>query len=72
MPYAVVLGEDELAAGVVKIKEMGLPDGHPEKNGVDVKLADLVGEVRSRLDSHGTKEAKLVRAVQAVQLEEAV
>ena len=72
MPYAVVLGEDELAAGVVKIKEMGLPDGHPDKNGIDVKLADLVAEVRSRLAACGTKEAKLVRAVQAVQLEEAV
>ena len=72
MPYAVVLGEDELAAGVVKIKEMGLPDGHPDKNGIDVKLADLVAEVRSRLAAHGTKEANLVRAVQAVKLEEAV
>ena len=72
MPYAVVLGEDELAAGVVKIKEMGLPDGHPDKNGIDVKLADLVAEVRSRLAARGTKEANLVRAVQAVKLEEAV
>jgi histidyl-tRNA synthetase len=44
-----VLGEDELAAGMVKIKEMGLPEGHPDKNGVDVKLDELVEEVRKRI-----------------------
>lgn len=33
----------------MKIKENGLREGHPEKNGVDVKLADLVQEVRTRL-----------------------
>lgn len=49
VPYAVVLGEDELAAGMVKIKEMGLPEGHPDKNGVDVKLDELVEEVRKRI-----------------------
>ena len=65
------MGEDELAAGVV-IKEMGLLDGHPDKNSIDVKLADLVAEVRSRLAACSTKETKLIRAVQAVQLEEAV
>ncbi|KAF8545445.1 hypothetical protein BDD12DRAFT_914949 [Trichophaea hybrida] len=70
VPYAVVLGEDELAAGMVKIKEMGLPDGHPEKNGVDVKLDDLVQEVKARLVAKDLKEEELVRAVQAVQLGE--
>ena len=29
VPFAVIIGEDELAQGVVKIKEMGLPEGHP-------------------------------------------
>ena len=49
VPYAVVLGEDELEKGVVKIKEMGLPDEHPDKNGVEVKLTELVDEVRARI-----------------------
>lgn len=48
-PWAVVLGEDELKAGNVKIKEMGLPDGHPEKNGVEVKIDDLVAEMKKRI-----------------------
>lgn len=43
------MGEDELAAGKVKIKEMGLPDGHPEKEGVLIDLATLVDEVRGRI-----------------------
>lgn len=70
MPYAVVLGEDELSSGLVKIKEMGLPEGHPEKNGVDVKLAELVSEVRSRLEARGLKSEELAKALKAVQLKE--
>jgi histidyl-tRNA synthetase len=46
---AVVIGEDEVAQGKVKIKEMGLRDGHPEKDGVLVDLADIVPEIRQRL-----------------------
>lgn len=38
-----------MAAGKVKIKEMGLRDGHPEKEGILVNLTDLVGEVRKRI-----------------------
>lgn len=34
----------------MKIKELGLPEGHPEKDGVMVSKADLVREVRSRLE----------------------
>jgi len=49
IPLAVILGEDELAKGIVKVKEMGLPEGHSEKEGVDVKREDLVAEVRKRL-----------------------
>lgn len=30
---------------------MGLPDGHPEKEGVEVDLASLVAELRKRLDA---------------------
>ncbi|KAH6675679.1 histidyl-tRNA synthetase-like protein [Halenospora varia] len=48
-PLCVVIGEDEMAQGKVKIKEMGLRDGHPEKEGVLVNLTDLVSEVRKRI-----------------------
>ncbi|KAK4698114.1 histidyl-tRNA synthetase, partial [Lecanoromycetidae sp. Uapishka_2] len=49
IPFAVILGEDEQAQGKVKIKEMGLPEGHAEKDGVMVPLDDLIAEVRARL-----------------------
>jgi histidyl-tRNA synthetase len=49
VPFAVVLGEDEVAQGKVKIKEMGLREGHPEKEGVLVDLTDLVRETKDRL-----------------------
>ena len=49
VPFAVILGEDEQAAGQVKIKKNGLEEGHPEKNGVLVSIADLVLEVKKRL-----------------------
>ncbi|KAL8937119.1 MAG: hypothetical protein Q9216_004590 [Gyalolechia sp. 2 TL-2023] len=50
VPFAVILGEDEEEAGKVKIKELGLPEGHPEKDGVIVNKTDLVQEMRSRLE----------------------
>ena len=46
----MILGEDELAAGQVKIKEMGLPEGHPEKEGVSVDIKDLVNEIKLRIE----------------------
>ncbi len=49
IPFAVILGEDEQAQGKVKIKEMGLPEGHPEKDGVMVDLSNLVPEVQARI-----------------------
>lgn len=49
IPFAVILGEDELAAGKVKVKQMGLPEGNPEKDGVLVDKSQLVEEVRARL-----------------------
>ena len=49
-PVAVILGEDEQARGEVKVKQMGLPDGHPEKDGVLVKVEELVDKVRLVLD----------------------
>ncbi|KAF2463215.1 histidyl-tRNA synthetase [Lindgomyces ingoldianus] len=48
VPWAVILGEDELKAGKVNIKEMGLLDGDPEKNGVLVEKTELVHELKSR------------------------
>ncbi|KAI9727701.1 MAG: Cytoplasmic and mitochondrial histidine tRNA synthetase [Chrysothrix sp. TS-e1954] len=49
VPFAIILGEDELKAGKVKIKEMGLPDGHPEKDGVPVEKDNIVEEITKRL-----------------------
>lgn len=49
VPFAVILGDDELAAGKVKIKELGLEEGHPEKEGVLVDLTSLIPEVKTRL-----------------------
>jgi len=49
IPFAVVFGEDEMVQGKVKIKEMGLPEGHPEKEGVLVDLKNLVPEIEDRL-----------------------
>jgi histidyl-tRNA synthetase len=43
------LGEDELKDGKVRIKELGLRDGHPEKEGVLVSLPEVVAEVQKRL-----------------------
>lgn len=49
VPLAVILGQDELAAGKPKIKVLGLPDGHLGKESVLIEKADLVAEVRKRL-----------------------
>lgn len=56
IPFAVILGEDEQAQGKVKIKEMGLAADNPEKDGVMVNLADLVTEVRARLQKKAELE----------------
>lgn len=50
VPFAAILGEDELAAGKIRVKEMGLPEGHPEKDGVLVDLVTLPEEIKRRLD----------------------
>jgi len=65
---SVIIGEDELAAGKVKIKENGLKEGHPEKNGVLVDLSDLVFEVKQRIKRKAeldglTKEAAGLKVV---------
>lgn len=50
VPLAIILGEDELAQGKVKVKEMGLADDHPEKEGVLVDLSNIAQEVKQRLE----------------------
>lgn len=57
VPFALILGEDELAQGKVKIKEMGLPPGHPEKDGVLIARDDLVDAVRKRLEVFNMQQA---------------
>lgn len=49
VPFAIILGQEEVAQGICKIKEMGLPEGHPEKDGVPVQMDSLVEEVKTRL-----------------------
>lgn len=50
VPLAVILGEDELKAGKVKIKVLGIKDeNNPEKDGVLVERKDMVEEIRKRL-----------------------
>lgn len=50
VPFAIFLGDDEVAANKVKIKQMGLQDGHPEKEGILVDQKDMVAEVKVRLE----------------------
>ncbi|EEH36610.2 histidyl-tRNA synthetase [Paracoccidioides lutzii Pb01] len=50
VPFAVIVGEDELANGQVRVKEMGLEKGHPEKDGVLVDLSTLAEEVKALLE----------------------
>ncbi|KAI1318476.1 hypothetical protein F5Y16DRAFT_391909 [Xylariaceae sp. FL0255] len=49
IPLAVIIGEDELKDGLVKVKVMGLPDGHPMKEGRLVKQAVLAEEINKLL-----------------------
>jgi len=49
VPFAVILGDEELAAGKCKIKEMGLPEGHAEKDGVLIDMANLEEAIKERI-----------------------
>ena len=55
VPFAIILGEDELKEGKCKLKEMGLPEGHPEKEGVMVEMAQLEDEVKAKIRSRESK-----------------
>ncbi|KAK5141062.1 hypothetical protein BJ546DRAFT_1062319 [Cryomyces antarcticus] len=63
VPLAVILGDDELAAGKVRVKELGLPEGHAEKDGVLVAKARLVEEVRARLGRGQGRSGDVVEKV---------
>lgn len=70
IPFAIILGEDELAAGKAKIKEMGLKDDHPEKEGVEVELTSLVPELKARINKKQTDNAvsELSEKIQTAQV----
>lgn len=75
VPYAIILGEDELAQGKVRIKELGLQDGHPEKDGVLVDESDVVVEVQERLRRKNeldamTRQAEGLRVVHGIKPED--
>ncbi|CAM1505637.1 Fc.00g112740.m01.CDS01 [Cosmosporella sp. VM-42] len=75
VPFAIFLGEDEVAQGKVKIKEMGLQEGHPEKEGILVDLKDMAREVRARLQRKReleglTRQAEGLRVVHGIKGDE--
>lgn len=70
VPLAVILGEEEMEKGVVKIKEMGLPEGHAEKDGVMVEMGKLVETVRARLEGLKERERGLVEGVKSLDVKE--
>ena len=47
----MVLGADEIKQGKVRIKELGLQEGHAEKEGVLVDLSVLVSEIKKRFEA---------------------
>ena len=71
VPFSIILGEDELAQGKVKVKEMGLPDDHPEKEGVLVELSNIAQDVKQRLErkqklDRVTEQAEGLKVVEGV------
>ncbi len=55
VPWCVILGEEELRDGKVKLKPINLPNGHPDKVDVTVEKANLVRELQSRLSKSGSE-----------------
>lgn len=62
IPFSVILGEDEIAQGKVKIKENGLRPDHPEKEGILVDLEDLVPEIQKRIERRVNLDALVKQA----------
>ena len=69
VPFAIILGDDELAAGQCKFKEMGLAEGHPEKDGVLINMTNLESEVKARIGNAGSSAA-LANGVNGITLDE--
>jgi histidyl-tRNA synthetase len=70
VPFAVILGDEELAAGKCRIKELGLPEGHPEKDGVMVELENVDVEVKNRLNNGGV-DASITAGLGGMSLDQA-
>lgn len=76
-PLSVIIGEDEIAQGKVKLKENGLQDGHPEKEGILVNVSDLVSEIKQRLKRKAeldsiTREAEGLKVIDGIRGEPAI
>ncbi|KAF3938517.1 hypothetical protein ABW19_dt0206748 [Dactylella cylindrospora] len=61
VPFAVIIFNEQLGLDTVRIKELGLPADHPEKEGVAVPVKDLVAEVKKRLTNTGGLEQYISR-----------
>jgi len=77
VPFAVIFGEDEWNNGKVKVKELGLKDGHPEKEGVEVTLDALVADVKAKLNRRAalediTRQAQGLKVVDGIKGEQVV
>ncbi|KIW05046.1 hypothetical protein, variant [Verruconis gallopava] len=48
-PFSIILAEEEWARGEVKLKQMSLPEGHPEKEGINLPKDTVVQELKKRL-----------------------
>ncbi|KAK6452582.1 histidyl-tRNA synthetase [Trichoderma asperellum] len=62
VPFAIFIGEDELAQGKIKVKEMGLKDGHPEKDGVLVDTSRMAEELKYRIQRKRELESITIQA----------
>jgi histidyl-tRNA synthetase len=63
VPFAIILGEEELKAGQCKLKEMGLPEGHPEKDGVPIAMDKLEEQVAAKIEASRQAQLTSVDAV---------
>ncbi|KAK0734117.1 hypothetical protein B0T26DRAFT_746069 [Lasiosphaeria miniovina] len=75
VPFALILGEDELAQGKARLKEMGLPDDHPLKEGELISLKTLAEDVQQRITRKKqldalTQKAEGLRVVHGIKGEE--
>jgi len=70
VPFAIIIGEDEIKQGKVKVKELGLEEGHPEKEGVLVSLEGLVEDIKTRLEKKNEGEAKKLAEERRIRDEE--